>query len=279
MRGTPVPVVSDVVMTNSGAVDAVVSNDGALVYVPGTLDGAPRTVVWVDREGRETPIAVPARPYLLPDLSPDGTRLAIFANDRDRDLWLWDLGRTTLTRLTSAAGLDVVQAWTPDSRRIIFTSERAGVRNLFWQAADGTGEVTRLTNSPNVQYPSAVSPDGRLLIFTEEFAQTSIDVMTLELSGTHKIAPLVQSPHGHRSAHALLAGVPRTPLDEGHGRTADLRSAVPGVRPTAGHADGQRRSLRLDVPARAHAAQRVVAPPGNSAPTHPAGAPATERRP
>ena len=60
-----------------------------------------------------------------------------------------------------------IPVWTPDGRRLIFSSERAGVRNLFWQAADGTGAVERLTESPNTQYPTAVSPDGRRLIFTE----------------------------------------------------------------------------------------------------------------
>jgi hypothetical protein len=189
LRGTSVPVLSGVVMTDGGAVDAVVADDGTLVYVPGSVEGTPRTLVWVDRQGRETAIGAPPRPYLLPDLSPDGTRLAIFANDRDSDLWLWDLGRTTLSRLTSAVGRDVVQSWTPDGRRLIFTSERAGVRNLFWQAADGTGEVERLTDSRNTQYPSAVSPDGQLLVFSEEFPQTGIDVMTVDLSGRHAVAP------------------------------------------------------------------------------------------
>jgi eukaryotic-like serine/threonine-protein kinase len=199
MHGTPVPVLADVVMTNSGAVDAVVADDGTLVYVPGSLEGTPRTLVWVDLAGRETAIAAPPRPYLLPDLSPDGLRLVLFANDRDRDLWLWDLARTTLTRLTAAAGVDVVQVWTPDSRRIIFTSERAGVRNLFSQAADGTGDVMRLTDSPNTQYPMAVSPDGRTLIFSEEFRETGIDMMTIELGGTHQVAPLVRSPFTERN--------------------------------------------------------------------------------
>ena len=148
-RGTPVTVVPDVVMTIKGGVDAVVAGDGTLAYVLGTVEGTPRTLVWVDRQGRETPILAPPRPYLLPALSPDGTRVAVFANDQERDLWLWDLRRTTLTRLTSTPGVDVVHVWTPDSRRLIFTSERAGVRNLFWQAADGAGAVERLTESPN----------------------------------------------------------------------------------------------------------------------------------
>jgi serine/threonine-protein kinase len=93
----------------------------------------------------------------------------------------------------------VIQVWTPDSRRLIFTSERAGVRNLFWQAADGAGTVEQLTESPNTQYPTGVSPDGRRLIFTDEFPATSNDVMAIELDGTRRVTPLVQSPFNERN--------------------------------------------------------------------------------
>src|SRR6185503_20629104 len=198
-RGTPVTVVPDVVTTIKGGVNAFVAGDGTLAYVLGTVEGTPRTLVWVDRQGLETPIPTPPRPYLLPALSPDGTRVAVFANDQQRDLWLWDLRRTTLTRLTSAPGVDVVHAWTPDSRRLIFTSERVGVRNLFWQAADGAGAVEQLTESPNIQYPTAVSPDGRTLIFAEEAPSTNNDVMMIELDGTRRVTPLVQSTFNERN--------------------------------------------------------------------------------
>ena len=198
-RGTPVTVVPDVVTTIRGGMNAVVAGDGTLAYVLGTVEGTPRTLVWVDRQDHETPIPAPPRPYLLPALSPDGTRVAVFANDQQRDLWLWDLRRTTLTRLTSTPGVDVVQVWTPDSRRLIFTSERAGVRNLFWQAADGTGAVERLTESPDTQYPTGVSPDGRRLIFADESPTTVNDVMMIELEGARRVTPLVQSPFAERN--------------------------------------------------------------------------------
>jgi len=198
-RGTPVTVVRDVVTTFKGGVNAMVAHDGTLAYVSGAVEGTPRTLLWVDREGRETPIPAPPRPYFLPALSPDGTRVAVFANDQERDLWLWDLRRTTLTRLTATPGVDVVQVWTPDSRRLIFTSERAGVRNLFWQAADGAGAAERLTESPNTQYPTGVSPDGRRLIFADEFPETANDVMAIELDATRRVTPLVQSPFIERN--------------------------------------------------------------------------------
>ena len=77
------------------------------------------------------------------------------------------------------------------------------MRNLFWQAADGTGAVERLTESPNTQYPTAVSPDGRRLIFTETAPTTGDDVMQMELDGTRRVTPLVQSPFTERNGDRL----------------------------------------------------------------------------
>ena len=94
--------------TANGGVDAVVAGDGTLAYVSGAAwrRRAQRTLVWVDRQGRETPIPAPPRAYVYPRLSPDGTRVAVYASDQELDLWVWDLGRTTLTRVTFDPGVD-----------------------------------------------------------------------------------------------------------------------------------------------------------------------------
>jgi len=194
IRGTPATVVPSVVTSSRGGVHAVVARDGTLAYLSvGGTAGTLRTLVWVDRLGIETPIGAPPRPYFLPALSPDGARVAVFANDQENDLWLWDLSRSTLSRLTAVPGRDVLQVWTPDSRRVIFSSERTGGRNLFSVAADNAGAVERLLESPNTQYAMAVSPDGRQLIFSEETPQTDIDLMALELDGTRRVTALLQS--------------------------------------------------------------------------------------
>jgi serine/threonine-protein kinase len=75
---------------------------------------------------------------------------------------------------------------------VIFSSEQAGGRNLFWQGADG-GAVERLTKSPDTQYPTAVSPDGRRLIFNDESPATGNDVLAIELDATRRVTPLVQT--------------------------------------------------------------------------------------
>ena len=191
-RGTAVPVVPQVVTTAVGALDAVVAGDGTLAYVSGGVWGVQRTLVWVDRHGQETPIPAPPRAYVYPRVAPGGTRLALWIQDLESEIWLWDLARATLTRVTFDQALYPV--WTPDGRRLLFSSDRAGARNLFGQAADATGSVERLTESPNLQNATAVSPDGTRLIFTEIAPKTGTDVMQLQLDGTRRVTPLVQTP-------------------------------------------------------------------------------------
>ena len=85
-RGTPVPIVGQVVTTGAGGVDAVVAGDGTLAYVsgPGGVGGAQRTLVWVSRQGQETAIAAPPRAYVYPRIAPDGASVALYSPIRSR---------------------------------------------------------------------------------------------------------------------------------------------------------------------------------------------------
>jgi Tol biopolymer transport system component len=193
----PVPVVEQILMLESGAADFRISEQGTLAYVPGGRGGAMgpvRSIVWVHRQGGEEPIGAPPRTYAVPRLSPDGTRVALDIRDQERDIWIWDFGRKTLTRLTTKPIGDDVPVWTPDGRRIAYSSGIGGARNLFWQAADGTGAAERLTTSPSPHVPTSFSPDGKALIFTEVNSKTGTDLMQLRLDGAPKAEPLIQTP-------------------------------------------------------------------------------------
>ncbi len=111
-RGTPVTVVPQLLTTPSGAADFDVASDGTLVYVRGGLQEPARTLVWVDREGREEPIPAQVRAYLYLRISPDDSRVAIDVRDQERDIWLWEFARRILTRLTLDAALDRFPIWT-----------------------------------------------------------------------------------------------------------------------------------------------------------------------
>jgi len=194
--GTPIPVLSQVATTALGAADFDVARDGTLAYVLGTAQNLVRTMVWVDRQGRETSINAPPRSYVAPRLSPDGAHVALDIRDQENDIWIWDFARGTLARLTYDQRFDRFPVWTPDGRRLIFSSDRAGGGNLFWQAADGTGMPERLTQSPNLQFPTTVAPDGTRVVFWDN---TTLDLMMVVLDKERRTQPLVQTPFTERN--------------------------------------------------------------------------------
>ncbi|TDI48418.1 MAG: hypothetical protein E2P02_00600 [Acidobacteria bacterium] len=159
----------DGVMGSSGDVGAAqfsFSDTGSLVYLSGVaLDD--RTLVWVDRNGREEPLTAEPRRYFNPRMSPDGTQLALDVRDQENDIWIWHFERETLTRFTFGAGNKHYPAWTPDGRRVVFDSTLDGPRNIYWKSADGTGAVEQLTESEMVPTPYTFSPDGERLVFRQ----------------------------------------------------------------------------------------------------------------
>jgi serine/threonine-protein kinase len=201
-HGSAVPVLSRLVTKDTGAGDFAVATDGTLVYMdaPGGLAAAnARTLVWVDRSGKEEPVAAPPRSYQHPRLSPDGTRVALSSLDEENDLWIWDLRRAMLTRLTLDPGQDWFPAWTPDGRRIVFSSNRGGPFSLWSQAADGTGAAERLTTSSHVQFVTGITPDGTAVEFSEATPTMGGDLLQLVLDGTRRVTPLLQTRFDERN--------------------------------------------------------------------------------
>jgi eukaryotic-like serine/threonine-protein kinase len=173
VTGTAVPMVEGVLQsTFSGAAQYSFSDTGSLVYVPGSVQ-AQRRLLWVSRGGAEEPVAAPARAFRGPRLSPDGREVAVAIEGQETEVWLYDLSRETLTRLTSQGGTEYDPVWTPDGKRVVFHST-TGVVGLFWQLADGSGGLERLNGGG---LPYSWSPDGQLLAFND--GNANIEVLRL----------------------------------------------------------------------------------------------------
>jgi serine/threonine-protein kinase len=196
--GASVPVLDGVATTRIGEVAFDVSTDGTLVFVPGGLHGETRRLVWVDRQGNEEPISAPPSAYYIPRLSPDGTRAALDNRETTADIWIWDFDRRTMTRFTF--GTAAYPLWTPDGKRLIFTSFEDGVGNLSWRASDGTTPLERLTEGKNSRYPSTISPDGNRLVLREEAGATGLDIAMLSLDGDRRPEPLLGTRHNELNA-------------------------------------------------------------------------------
>jgi Tol biopolymer transport system component len=189
VTGPRAPAVEGVTSSAShGGAQFAASDRGTLAYVPGENRDAAFSIEWVDSAGRMGPLRATPGDYADLRFSPDGHRLALDIRDRDqRDVWVYDWERGALSRLTFDPTNDTRPVWTPDGRRIAFSSERAekGIRNLYWQRADGTGEAERITVSNNHQWPGSWHPSGKFLAFSEIVRpKSSPDIMILPMEGS-----------------------------------------------------------------------------------------------
>jgi Tol biopolymer transport system component len=194
VKGGPVPIVEGV-----DRIMAAFSDSGTLVYLPGTAAASASgyTLVWVDGEGKEESLGAPPNQYLFPKISPDGTRVALTILGENYDIWIWDLARKTMTRLTFDKASDIQPIWTPDSKRILlFTGREGRFGGIFWKQADGTGEEQKLVALPDRQlYPYALSNDGKTLVVLEtENPFTKGDIGMLSMEGEHARKPLLNNP-------------------------------------------------------------------------------------
>jgi serine/threonine-protein kinase len=200
ITGEPVPVVEGVEARGPNSVaQFALSAEGTLAYLRGDEGGGRKTLVWVDREGREEPLpGLPAGDYQRARISGDGRHVAVDPGaGRARDVWTYDVARATMSRLTTDPADDALPLWTLDGQRIAFTSNRGGRRELFWQRADGTGQAERLFTPQEGKaggvevLADAWSPDGTKLLFTQ--VSPGADIGALSMEGEHKAELLIQT--------------------------------------------------------------------------------------
>ena len=174
-------------LNDTGAAQFAVSDSGTLAYLAGDIfpDHA-ITLVWVDRQGVAERLAAPVRGYYRPRLSKDGQRVLLWTQGLDRIVWIYDISRGTLQRLTFE-GQSSRPIWSPDEQWVVYSSTgTAGAWNLFRRRADGSGAVEQLTTSEEGQQAYSWSPDGQHVAFW------SRDIWVLELD-TGQAQPFVQT--------------------------------------------------------------------------------------
>ena len=197
VTSNPVPVLEGVITKGTGAANFALATNGSLAYVAGnSVAGANHTLVWVDRAGREEPIALAAAAYIRPRLSPDGTCLVAQISAPDEtDVWTSELARGTLSKLTTDPAADQNPNWTPDGERVVFVSDREDPLGFYWKAADG-GEVERLVTVEDAQIlggGESWSPDGNTTAFYYSTAGTGFDIGLLSFEGEPRWTPLLQT--------------------------------------------------------------------------------------
>ena len=118
-----------------------------------------------------------------------------FSDGDNDDVWVSELARGTLSRLTTDAAFDGAPLWTPDGSRVVFASQRGGSLGLYSASADGTGDAALLMafDDEQVVLPYAWSDDGTTLVFQYQAAETGRDIGVLALSGEPTWEPLLDT--------------------------------------------------------------------------------------
>jgi eukaryotic-like serine/threonine-protein kinase len=174
-----------------GRTQMSVSNTGVLVAASGSI---PLRLALYDRSGRELRNLgeYVGNPH-TPELSPDGTRALL---SHQGDIWVVDINRAVLTRLTSTNGDDGWGAWSPDGRDALFASSRTGAYSVWRKPVEPPGDEELLVRSERNLYPgsaSAMSPDRRWLTVAGPSEGGSFDIYAKQLDGEKRLIPLMQS--------------------------------------------------------------------------------------
>jgi serine/threonine-protein kinase len=151
LMSSPVAMIPGVQVKGGSQSQFSLSEDGSLLYKTGPPQTGLFQAVWVTREGTVDPVdsewkfdgsspSSSGAAEIGVAVSPDGTRLALKVHsDAGEDIWVKQLDRGPLSRLTFHEDLDRRPRWSPDGQRIMFVSERGENRDLWERMADGTG--------------------------------------------------------------------------------------------------------------------------------------------
>jgi len=200
IKGAPAPVF-DGVMTGASNGDArfSVSNNGTLVFQPGTVTAYQRNLVWMDRTGKATNITEEMKPYASPALSPDGKRVALTLESSLFDSWVYDLERGTFTRV-SFGGDDYRPHLSPDSKMLAYDSSKSGHQQVHVKTGLSQVEDIAVTDGSEDKEFYGWTPDGREVIFSRKNKDTGWDLYAAAVAGDHKTRPLVVSPFDQNDA-------------------------------------------------------------------------------
>lgn len=215
-RGAPVPLLDGIAMQFGVIPLVTISPAGTLVMTTGVTGQGPlgiHEMVWMDRSGRTTEIdsawhfsLAIANGNIGWELSPDGTRLAIGLNTASGDdIWVKQLPRGPLSRLTFDSLAEQRPRWTPDGRSVMYLTGGA-TNSLHQRRADGTGRDSTVLVLPVNINEGVWSRDGRWLIIRTGGAAGQVgarDISAFRPGVDSAPRPLLANPGYDESAPTL----------------------------------------------------------------------------
>lgn len=153
-------------------------------------------LTWFDRQGKIAGTVGDTGVYRTLSLSPDGKRVAAERTDpatQNKDIWIFDAATGAGTRFTSDPAWEAFPTWSHDGTRIVFTSNRSGVYDLYEKPSDGSSPEKLLYASMEGKAANSWSPDGRFLIYYSIGQNIRLRLLAADGPADRKPVPLVDS--------------------------------------------------------------------------------------
>ena len=191
LTGDAVPLRTNVAGSSSGYPAFSTSTTGILAYANPVR--AIRELRWFSREGSPLDLVAPAADYVDFRLSPDETRLGYSRVDpvaQAPDVWVLDLRRGAVQRVTSDSLSEAGVLWSPDGNQLVYRSNRNSASNqLYRVAAAGVGGAQMLLSDAQqreLQHSTAIptdwSRDGAHLVYQAATPKTGFDLWALSVA-------------------------------------------------------------------------------------------------
>jgi len=155
-----------------------VSDTGLLVAQTGG-GVALSQLVWFDRKGTQVSAVGKPDVYGNVALAPDGKSVAVSMTDiasQNTDIWTYDLQRGSAKRLTFDPAADQVPIWSPEAARLVFSSNRQSINDLYMKSSDGKHEEKLIVHGGINNFANDWSRDGKYILYTKD---TDLWLLTL----------------------------------------------------------------------------------------------------
>jgi Tol biopolymer transport system component len=201
LTGSPVPVLEGVAsFPQNDVAQFAVSENGTVAFLPSSFITTEAKLISVDRKGKVQTIREHLQVHGGMRLSADGKKIALGLGEAGHppDVWIDDLDRGLLSRLTRGPGSNFNPIWTPDGKQIFYTSERP-VFDIYRKSTDGSGTEEPVLTTANDKYPLSISSDGKTLLFSTSDPVTLQDLWVTALAETKSAKPFIATQFSESS--------------------------------------------------------------------------------
>jgi len=154
-----------------------------------------------DDGGHQRPIVASPANEMMPDWSPDGSKIVfVSGHDSDYGIYVFDLGTETTIKLTNDANQSFSPRWSSSGRQIAFVSNSSdnlmdARSQVFIMNADGTG-IKQLTgyDLDNFDASPVWCPDDSCIVFARPSGPLKLMFLDLASGDTARLLSSIFGP-------------------------------------------------------------------------------------